>query len=146
LARQLESCGEVVAALCLIDAPTQGRPRWWRWFQQLTERVSESSRSAASKDPKGTLLRVSALHRAALDKYTPTVYRGTLVAFQAQTRPTGIRRLLDESGEKWLRLSANGSQLQVIPGEHEELFKPGNVEVLAAQLDVYLEQTIKELT
>ena len=81
--------------------------------------------------------RVMNAHFRARQEYVPQVYRGRVTLFRAQALPL-LRPSDPELG--WGQLAAGGVEVKVIAGAHHNFLEGPQVEDLAAQLTVSLEQ------
>ena len=61
-------------------------------------------------------------------------YPGRVEIFRASTRPSWPHRLLRNNHLRWLKLAAKGGDVHWVPGNHVEMFRDGNIEVLAEKL------------
>jgi thioesterase domain-containing protein len=75
-----------------------------------------------------------------LDRYVPKHFSGRLEVFRASTRPRWRERLLRNNHVRWLKLARQGGTVHSVPGNHVEMFRDGNIEVLAEKLRACLER------
>ncbi len=141
MAQRLRMAGEQVAVLALFDAPAGG----FRWPVRLLQRLLDGSSSLmvnllARGKKQGDPLepvgwsRVSDIHRRALDRYELKCYPGSVKIFSAITRPSWPKRLFHNINLRWLKLAERGGDVHMVPGNHDEMFRDGNIEVLAEKL------------
>ncbi len=79
-------------------------------------------------------------HARAIQNYVPQRYGGRIVLFKAQAQP-----LLHPIGSDlaWQAVGGHKTDIVVVPGSHEGMFKPPRVTLLAAALRREIEQARK---
>ena len=142
MAQRLCAAGETIGVLALFDAPAGG----FGWPMRLLERVVDAVGGGLAKligpskkrihDPLEPVAwsRVSDIHRRALDRYVLKKYPGRVEIFRAITRPPWPYRLFHNINLRWLKLAAKGGTVHFVPGDHNQMFRDGNIEVLAEEL------------
>jgi amino acid adenylation domain-containing protein len=142
MAQRLSASGEAIGVLALFDAPAGG----FSWPMRLLKRMVDSVGVLLAKifrraktvdfDPLEPVAwsRVSDIHRRALDRYVLKKYPGRVEIFRAITRPPWPHRLFHNINLRWLKLAAKGGTVHFVPGNHDQMFRDGNIEVLAEEL------------
>jgi amino acid adenylation domain-containing protein len=142
MAQRLRAAGETVGVLALFDAPAGG----FSWPMRLLKRAVDSVSDVLSKlvgrskaavhDPLEPVAwsRVSDIHRQALDRYVLKNYPGRVEIFRALTRPPWPHRLFHNINLRGLKLAEQGGTVHFVPGNHDQMFRDGNIEVLAKEL------------
>jgi amino acid adenylation domain-containing protein len=145
MAQRLLATGETVALLALLDSPAGGFSWPTRLLQRLVFAAKVRLRSIANAgqsdhDPLEPIAwtRVSDVHRRALDRYVMKSYPGRLQIFRSMIRPAWPNRALRNHNRSWLKLAQQGGDVHLVPGSHFEMFRDGNIEVVAEKLRVCL--------
>jgi thioesterase domain-containing protein len=99
--------------------------------------------------PDGELLQLHRLfqvfktHVRAMRRYRPQVYPGQIILFRASepfvTRPTESTEIPDPT-LGWSRFSTEPIKVHTVPGDHYTMLAEPQVQVLAGQLRLYLDQ------
>ncbi|MFP3940065.1 MAG: beta-ketoacyl synthase N-terminal-like domain-containing protein, partial [Thermoanaerobaculia bacterium] len=142
MARLLLEEGETVEFLGLLDTFGPGQlPEVFR------EAAREAAGGASSVDPERggpadhlpleaeRARRVAAANTRAMLAYEPPAYPGPVAFFRAAERRPGDP-LHPELA--WIGPAGGGTQVYVVPGDHESMLEPPNVEVLAGHLTGWL--------
>ena len=82
---------------------------------------------------EGKLLATGKIFYDVVRHYRPRPYSGKVVLVRCETRPKGRFRK-DDFG--WSGLAVGGLELYFIPGNHADIFREPNVEVVASKLNV----------
>lgn len=152
VARQLKAAGEEVDLLIIIDTPLRGRPWWWRAVRSIfngrgsqnqLESVGpgtwfEGARSIDDLDFPPGRRKVMKTHQLALETYRLAKSETKLLYLHAMIRPPFPASLFDASPTQWIECGGPGSEANVVPGSHETLFMPGNIEAVAQQINRWL--------
>jgi thioesterase domain-containing protein/acyl carrier protein len=142
MAQRLSAAGETIGLLALFDAPAGGFSWPVRLLKQTLDAVSVLlarmfvRAKSTVHDPLEPVAwsRVSDIHRRALDQYVLKKYPGRVEIFRAITRPPWPHRLFHNVNLRWLKLAAKGGTVHFVPGNHDQMFRDGNIEVLAEEL------------
>jgi amino acid adenylation domain-containing protein len=131
MARQLSDAGETVNFLALLDAPARGLPKLMRCCQRACDKIGRRLKRQPRPDTSPAMATLLESHHRALDNYRPQSYPGQVTVFVSSIRPSWPKRWLDNSCVHWILLAELGGEAHIVPGDHDGIFKPGNIEVLA---------------
>jgi amino acid adenylation domain-containing protein len=80
----------------------------------------------------------TALYEAWIN-YQPDAYQGRLMLFRTRAQPL-LSRLGTDKG--WSRLAAEGVEVKIVPGNHNDMYEEPNALSLASEIKSYLQQQL----
>jgi thioesterase domain-containing protein len=171
MARQLESQGEPLALLALLDSAPMHRDArvqdvpdesvfrtWFAWELGRVGMTRGSGSDVGFEDASG-IFELFKANMEALWRYVPGHYPGRLTLFKAResvgddllsTLPTHLAHVLtaqlSDTAYGWGALVSERPHVHSVPGDHYSMLAQPHVEVVAAQLQRAIAEALSEQT
>lgn len=133
LAEDIWRCGpgQRIAALGRKGRTAIQQIRNWASRRQVACGQTDVANLFPDRDFPTSFRQLLESHYQAMRDYVPRPYASRVVLFRSHVRPL-LRMHGHDLG--WSRLASGGLEIVIVPGNHETMLKPPNVQVLAREL------------